>query len=318
MGNFSEPGFPGRTTALLLTGALAFSAPLFCGMSSLAGTISPEPAEGAASQAATAEVPTNATATAPASAAAAVATAERDLVVAQANLQQLCASQPGLRAELDSALSRLEAVRPAYEEAQAKRALGSKGFFQEHEAPGAAEALETATYASATNLGAEGDATSLENMRRSFQFMKECNAIRESEGLPPLKVTHSMMAYAQSNVNWSVNSCNHAHQFNVGENLALGYDAKPYELGRAGNADEDCYDNPFCGWYDKEKAYLETGEGVVGHYRNIVSKLYTVTGFAVADGEDGRMCHSQTFQWRIPTTRPPTRSMNTSSCSKRT
>ena len=43
----------------------------------------------------------------------------------------------------------------------------------------------TTKYLSSIELGKEGDATSLENMKASLKYIRECNDLRAKEGLPP-------------------------------------------------------------------------------------------------------------------------------------
>ncbi|MBQ8927448.1 MAG: CAP domain-containing protein, partial [Oscillospiraceae bacterium] len=141
--------------------------------------------------------------------------------------------------------------------ALARAEQGAFGFYEEMGAQGALDALRGAAHASATVPGDPGDATSLDNMRRSFDYIRECNELRRAEGLPELLVSDTLMAIAQSDLNWSDGAVAHSSQFFVGENLSWNY------------AD------PFTGWYDNEKA--DGG----GHYQNIVNGDYAGTGFAV-------------------------------------
>ena len=153
---------------------------------------------------------------------------------------------------------------------------GSLGFFTFVGAADAVDVLKNAKYASSTKLGEETDATSLTNMAKSFDFMRECNQLRAKEGLGPLVVTDRLMAIAQSDLNWSDKNIAHSEQFNVGENLSWNYK------------------DPFDGWYTAEKA--EKG----GHYLNIVKKEYVTTGFAVCTAGRSRkytVSHGQVFQF---------------------
>ncbi len=106
--------------------------------------------------------------------------------------------------------------------------------------------------------------------------MKECNEIRKKEGLSELKVSMTLMAIAQVNANHAKSNMEHAGVYATGENLAWGY-------GNANTAG-----SPFRGWYDEEKTEDPAGNDNldVGHYKNIVEKRYTVTGFAV--GTNGK------------------------------
>lgn len=153
-------------------------------------------------------------------------------------------------------------------------AKGSLGFFESRGSEDAVKVLTdpaTTKYLSSIELGKDGDATSLENMKASLKYIRECNELRAKEGKAPLKVSDVLMAQAQADVDWSDDNFNHAKQFNVGENLAW------------------FYDDPFDGWYTAEKkSYDEQkAEGVehpkdTGHYTNIVDSGYDVSGFALS------------------------------------
>ena len=153
---------------------------------------------------------------------------------------------------------------------------GAQGFFSYVGADAALDVLANAEYADNTKIGSEDDATSLRNMAAAFVLMRKCNELRRAEGLEPLRVTDRMMAIAQSNVNWSDEYIRHSEQFDVGENLAWGYD------------------DPFVGWYDGEK------EDRGGHYLNIVNPRYHVTGFAVCTANRNgsySVSHGQVFAY---------------------
>ena len=122
-------------------------------------------------------------------------------------------------------------------------------------------------------------------MKASLKYIRECNDLRAKEGLPPLKVSDVLMARAQADVDWSDDNLDHAMQFNMGENLAWGYD------------------DPFDGWYTDEKASYDKqkAEGVehpqgTGHYTNIIEPNYDITGFAVSQNGDMGITHGQTFK----------------------
>ena len=122
----------------------------------------------------------------------------------------------------------------------------------------------------ATELGASGDATSLENLEATIEYLKECNTLRTTDdnftGRSELTVNALLMAIAEIDTNWSSNNIAHAGVFNVGENLAWGYSSS---------------NSPFNGWYTEEKEIYDTGaSGTTGHYLNIVSSSYVSTGFA--------------------------------------
>ncbi len=173
--------------------------------------------------------------------------------------------------------------------------------------------LENAMYADYTDLGADGDATSIENLKATIEYLEAFNELRASLGLSELKVASETMAMAQSNVNYSDTKMAHSKQFtndySVGENLAWNGGSDPYTQ-----------------WYTSEKAYFDAavtsgsfndtefdetakailasvaaGKGIsnsdlnylssnystfysaVGHYLNIIGTDYVVTGFAISN-----------------------------------
>ena len=138
-------------------------------------------------------------------------------------------------------------------------------------------------YYAATELGDEDDATSLDNLLDTIQWMEECNELRQSDdnssGLSDLKVSSLLMAIAELDANWSSTNLEHASVFSVGENLAWGYP------------------DPFDGWYTEEKEiYDESGStDGTGHYENIISSSYRATGFACCTKGTYKTTHCQTF-----------------------
>lgn len=96
-----------------------------------------------------------------------------------------------------------------------------------------------------TELGAEKDATSLENMKAAIEYLKECNAIREKDGVAPLKVDYYTMALTQLKANWSAKTDkgHYSGLYCNGENIANGY-------GGENNS-------PFKGWYTEEKVVYD-------------------------------------------------------------
>ena len=199
------------------------------------------------------------------------------------NEKKLAAAKEKCDRLLTAALDQQRAAEQAYQSYSAEHqpdldryGQGSLGFFSFVGAEDAVKVLKTAKYASATKLGTEQDATSLSNMEKSFDLMRECNQLRAKHGLKPLVVTDRLMAIAQSNLNWSDGKVAHSQQFQVGENLSWNYK------------------DPFTGWYDDEKA--ENG----GHYRNIINEDYVTTGFAVCTaGRSGKysVSHGQVFSF---------------------
>ena len=179
---------------------------------------------------------------------------------------------------LEQAKKNLADFESKYATELSRLTAGSKGYF---ESIGCSEDVlsvfkvddsyqgEVAGY---THMGQAGDATSLENMKASIPYLRECNEIRKKDGLPELSVSMFMMAIAQVNANYAQVEGNHSSAYGTCENLAWGY-------GEAGTGA-----SPFRGWYDYEKKQYDAGNhkfSEVGHYLNIVHPANTITGFAL-------------------------------------
>ena len=137
------------------------------------------------------------------------------------------------------------------------------------------ESAVRAELASYTNMGQAYDATSLENMKASIEYLKEYDKLRQQNGLSTPKVSMIAMAIAQVNANYAQVEGNHSSVYGYSENLAWGY----------GEANTSA--SPFRGWYDYEKKEFEAGNhkfSEVGHYLNIVNPEDETTGFALQKG----------------------------------
>lgn len=184
--------------------------------------------------------------------------------------------------ELTAAKAAVTAAQEAYNTAKARFDEGVYGFYESRGSTGAINLLNNAPYASYTKKGDPDDATSLDNVKASFQWIRKCNELRASEGVGTLKVSDIMMAASESDTNWSDSHIAHAEQFDVGENLAWGYR------------------DPFSGWYTREKqSYLNHDGGQTGHYLNIIMPSYGVTGFSICTrgGNGYGVTHGQTFDY---------------------
>lgn len=226
--------------------------------------------------------------------------AEEILVEDEATPEQIERSEQ-LEKELQEAQIALNQTKEAYDAAMEKKNKGSLGFFEAMGATSAVSKLLNAKYASYTDLGNWMDATSLDNMKATFDLMREGNYYRGLEGKSALKITHDLMAIAQSNTNISRTLYYHSFQYNVCENLSWYY-ADPYD-----------------GWYVDEKAVVEYLAGhpnasdqeiadalgfwslddvQTGHYYNLVDSYYKTTGFGIAKDKYGRKTYTQVFQGR--------------------
>ena len=212
----------------------------------------------------------------------------------------------------------LDQLRTDASQAQAKIALGSKGFFEAYGYTAALKILEEQSTANggSTNIGATNDATSLENFKRALSMVRYGNTLRTTDtnvtGLNDLKVNPTLFAISQVQINATANgnSFGHSQLYYVGENIA----AASYKQD-----DKGLYN----GWYTEEKAvydyitakgwteddlyndankYKEVQEALgqrlpqVGHYRNIINKGYAATGtayiYSSTASPDGWKCNA--------------------------
>ena len=204
--------------------------------------------------------------------------AQNEVDKAQADYDKALNDYNSTSSPLEQAKKNLADFESKYATELSRLTAGSKGYF---EFLGCSEDVlsvfkvddsyqgEVAGY---THMGQTGDATSLENMKASIPYLRECNEIRKKDGLPELSVSMFMMAIAQVNANYAQVEGNHSSAYGTCENLAWGY-------GEAGTGA-----SPFRGWYDYEKKQYDAGNhkfSEVGHYLNIVHPANTITGFAL-------------------------------------
>ena len=214
---------------------------------------------------------------------------------AQDVLTQANAALSRAQTAKSSAQSKVDAAQKAYDAAKAKADAaeqkikdGAFAFYETMAAngdAGAQEALKILTDTNAisehdqlgkalssyTKRGDKNDATSLEHMKASMDYIKECNELRVNDPIKkntPLLVNDIFMAYAQVDANAASYYNEHPDVFNCGENLAFGF-----MNGR----------DPFDAWYTHEKENYESKNGkTIGHYLNIINNANTVTGFAIS------------------------------------
>ena len=196
---------------------------------------------------------------------------------------------------LEDAESNKTAVEEASKDAVTKKAEGSFGYFKSrgHDMQSLLDMAEkysytstardehgnliTKTVAEYTQMGADGDATSLENMMRALDILREINTMRTTDDnfmaykddthhLAPFKVTDYVMAVSQLRANMAQFIMGHTHWTQMGENLAYGYS------------------DPAVGWYTEEKAKYDSGVRVskeIGHYLQITDYFYQSAGLGV-------------------------------------
>ncbi len=129
----------------------------------------------------------------------------------------------------------------------------SYGFFKAYGYTQALKILEEQSIdnGGSTNIGADNDATSLENFKRSLSMVRYGNTLRTTDTNFPecenLKVSPVLFAISQVQINATANasSFNHSQLYNVGENIAAG----SYQM-----TDIELYN----GWYDSENKYMIT------------------------------------------------------------
>lgn len=225
-----------------------------------------------------------------------VTEAEEEVAYAEAQVNGLLFEQRQLNQKISAQEQTVADLKEQAENMEAQIQKGSLGFFESMGYDDAANIIreQSKENGGATNVGDPWDATALENMRETLQYIKQCNEIRRQNGLGELQVNAELMAIAQAQLNASLaQGGGHSGIYNVGENIAYGYD------------------NPFEGWYEEEKLvydYLQShgltmdevnanptlkqqiadelglpGAGWVqtGHYENITNSNYIGTGFAI-------------------------------------
>lgn len=253
------------------------------------------------------------------------ASEEKELETAKANLekakQDVTTQQSKVNEAQEAVIAQEKVVtqlRTDKEQAQAKIEQGSKGFFEAYGYTDALKILEAQSTANggSTNIGAENDATSLENFKRALSMVRYGNALRTSDtnftGREDLKVNPTLFAISQVQINATANgkTFNHSGLYNVGENIT----ASPWA-----DNDKELYE----GWYDEEKQVYEyiTAKGwtiadvnsdenkynevmnavghsniQVGHYKNLIGLNSDATGtayiYSKTPAPDGYRCNA--------------------------
>lgn len=259
------------------------------------------------------------------------ASKEKELETAKANLekakQDVMTQQSKVNEAQEAVIAQEKVVtqlRTDKEQAQAKIEQGSKGFFEAYGYTDALKILEEQSTANggSTNIGAENDATSLENFKRALSMVRYANTLRTSDtnfpGREDLKVNPTLFAIAQVQINATANgkTFDHSSLYNVGENISASSRSE---------TDEVFYN----GWYASEKKVYEyiTAKGwtivdvnndeakynevmnavghsniQVGHYKNLIGLNSDVTGtayvYSKTPAPDGYRCNvGQVFDY---------------------
>ena len=225
------------------------------------------------------------------------------------------------QSDVDAQQKIVNQLRVDKEQVSQKISLGSKGFFEAYGYTNALKVLEenSVEIGKYTEVGAENDATSLENFKKAIAMVKTGNALRTTDdnfkGLNPLKVSAEMFAISQVQVNQMAKTeYVHTRLYNVSENIAVGYD------------------DPYVGWYTEEKAvydylqkkgwdindirdsqgnYIDVDKAneivkacnlpdipwvQTGHYTNILKSRYVGTGTAWIEGYTSNGHHKHAGQ----------------------
>ncbi len=235
---------------------------------------------------------------------------EKEVSEAQSAYDQALIDYNQASTPLEQAQKALSDFETKYKDEIESLAKGSLGYFESIGASIAVDTLKNPVtdrnstidpteYASYTHIGEEGDATSLENLKRAISYIKECNDIRKKDGCTELDVSMYLMAVGELNANFGKENVGfHSMYFNTGENASWG------ENGDAGSEG-----SPFRGWYDEEKTYYDyiqqyisqnpnasddeiveaakkdgvypyTSSGSYGHYINVI-RDYSLTGYGL-------------------------------------
>ena len=159
-------------------------------------------------------------------------------------------------------------------------AENSSKVFNQGNIIGGSSGISYGNLLAATEIGAEDDATSLEDIREAIAFIDSGNSYRAKENLSPLKISSALMAMAELNANYQDGGLNHSGVFSALENLAYIQVGGTWQYGTFPGLD----DNPYKGWYEDEKANYDSGNGgATGHYETLTDRQGTMllTGFGV-------------------------------------
>lgn len=183
---------------------------------------------------------------------------EKELTALEKEISSQNTLISNIQVEYDNKSKEVKKLETIAQNAAVTIAKGSLGFFESLDPTDTSKAQATlkgnilesdgkldSELIKYTELGAENDATSLENMKATIEYLKECNAIREKEGVAPLKVDYYTMALTQLKANWSAKTDkgHYPRLYCNGENIANGYGGKN--------------NSPFKGWYTEEKVVYD-------------------------------------------------------------
>ena len=190
---------------------------------------------------------------------------------------------------------------------------GSKGFFEANGSTDAVKEFDNKMIINGkpineyTNIGDKDDATSLDNMKKAIEYIKQGNKFRTNgdnnfNPMDALKITDRLMAVAQINSNASVLTRDHTNNYgkvdpaySVGENLA--WSETPYDVWYT--AEKNFYDDNggSVKYTDNKEAIYLVGNtrcyvNSTGHYETIMNSGFAYTGFGF---RTNGLCNVQTF-----------------------
>lgn len=193
--------------------------------------------------------------------------------------------------------------------ARAQYEKGSIGFFETIGATNSISILKSSTYTDNPEVNGVfdyKDATSLDNMVKVFDYIRQSNVYRSENGVSTLAITSELMAMAQSNANASTILRTNSGQYNVGENLSLGYEDPfsewyPYEVEvyNYKKQHKDASDEEIAQALGIELRFVMTG-----HYENMIRNSYVITGYGICDYKESDFSfedytHVQTFKGNV-------------------
>ena len=184
----------------------------------------------------------------------------------------------------EAAQANADSKKTAAAEAEQKAKQGAAAYFKDKlgkdsDAYKILTSDEANKYRSATKVGSEGDATTLDNMVEALDQLASVNAYRAKESkeagytIPALGVSDTLMAIAMNNANywgWQVDATHdgdHTLQYDTAENLC----------GESTDGD----------WgFGEKEAWIAAGKPTgqfskYGHYFNVVNPNYTLAGIGV-------------------------------------
>ena len=192
-----------------------------------------------------------------------VATAKSNLDQANNDLTEANKAKDVAKNRLADATAAIDSAQKAVEAAQAKINEGALGFYEsmaESDPLGSQRAISMLNKAATTDkladnlktkIGAEGDATSLENVKKALDIIVVGNQMHVTDnnnpGLPDWRITNTSMAASQVHANAETDGAGHLMFTNYEADSAIG-SVPEAEVSAWGYGTD-----PYRGWYTEEK-----------------------------------------------------------------